>query len=769
MIMIYAVSTIAILLFVGTVTVLNEIISAKNALVSESEGVMSTIGKNSVAAILFNDRKDAEETLKVLRVFPDVMYAAILGRDGKVYAEYRRDAGSGYTVQKEQMWFKDGRSFGMNEAQFFQYITLHNENVGAIYLVQDLGKFYVKLYQSMAVVLFAIIVSLFIAYLFSLHLRKVVTEPINELLETMKAVSEKKIYSLRADVSTKDEIGYLAQGFNDMLLKIEERDAELNAHRQHLEELVQKRTDELVVSNRHLMYELEEREKYEIALQESEDRYRTIFENTGTASIIIEEDKTISLANEEFSKLSGYSLEEIINKMKWTDFVEPAVVDRMEEYHLLRRMGVGDPPRNYEARFIGKTGNIKDVDLTVEMIPGTKKSIASVLDITERKELEQQLFQSQKMEAVGQLAGGIAHDFNNILTAIIGYGGIMQMELDEASPLRTYVDSILNAGERAVALTQGLLAFSRKQVMSPKHIDLNDAIRNMEKLLRRVIGEDIELRMVYREPHIFVLADAGQVGQMLMNLATNARDAMPDGGRLEIETSAVVMEKDFSEAEKHMKAGRYALLKVTDVGHGMSREVAGKIFEPFFTTKEVGKGTGLGLSIVYGIVSQHSGNIYVSSEPGRGTTFRIYMPLSISAGEEEGDEGAVEDAKAIKGSATILVVEDDDAVRKLIVMILNGRGYKVIEAANGEEGLELFKEHCDGVDLVLLDVVLPGMNGKAVYDGVSVIRPGIPAIFMSGYTADIIHKKGIYEEGINFIQKPINNKNLIRMIQALLS
>jgi len=259
------------------------------------------------------------------------------------------------------------------------------------------------------------------------------------------------------------------------------------------------------------------------------------------------------------------------------------------------------------------------------------------------------------------------------------------------------------------------------------------------------------------------------MGQVLMNLATNARDAMPDGGRLEIETSVVLVEKDFSETEKHMKAGRYALLKVTDVGRGMSREVAGRIFEPFFTTKEVGKGTGLGLSIVYGIVSQHSGNIYVSSELGRGTTFSIYLPVTDLPDEEADDEKAVEAAEAIDGSATILVVEDDNAVRKLIVMILTGRGYKVIEAANGEEAIELFKEHCDVVDLVLLDVVLPGMNGKAVYDGVSVLKPGIPAIFMSGYTADIIHKKGIYEEGINFIQKPISNKKLIRTIQDLLS
>jgi len=767
LIFIYIISIIAILLLIGTIIIVNEVFSGKRALVSESTGTMRTIGKNSVSALLFNDKKDAEDTLKVLGVFPDVLYAATMDRNGNVHAEYRRD--KDYEVRKQTFRLLDGHRFGLREAEFFQNIILHNENVGAVYLVRDLKRFYVKLYQSVAVLLLAILVSLLIGYFFSLYLQKIVTDPINDLLKMMKVISEKKQYSLRADAATRDEIGDLAQGFNEMLLKIEERDAELNSHRQHLEELVQKRTEELVIVNRHLTHELEEREKFERALRESENRYRTIFENTGTASIIIEEDMIISLANAEFAKLSGYGLEELIDKMSWTEFVHPRFLERMKEYHILRRMGSDRAPNNYETQFIDKFGGIKDVNLTVEMIPGTQKSIASILDITERKELEEQLLQSQKMEAVGQLAGGVAHDFNNLLTAIIGYGGILKMQLDDNSPMRAYVESILHAGERAAALTQGLLAFSRKQVIAPKHINLNDAIKNMEKLLFRVIGEDIELRTLFKEPEIFVLADAGQIGQVLMNLATNARDAMPDGGILEIETSIVSVDKDFVDIHKYQKPGPCALLRVSDVGQGMSKELTERVFEPFFTTKEVGKGTGLGLSIAYGIIQQHSGHIQVSSELHQGTSFEIYLPLSKPINEETRTESPVKAVSNTTGTGTILVVEDDEAVRRLITMILKDYGYHVIEAGNGEEALELFRTNKETIDLLLLDVVLPKMNGKIVFDGAETIKPGIQAIFMSGYTADIIHKKGLFEEGINFIQKPIVHGDLIKMIRQLLN
>lgn len=764
---IYIISTIAILALVGIIITVNEILSAKKVFLSDSEGIMRTLGKNSAAALLFNDRNDAEETLKVLKVFPGVRYAAIIARNGTVYAEYRPD--KGYREPARESWPRGGHSFSSGEVQFFRDITLHNERVGAVYLVRDLKRFYVSLYQNVGILFLAIIASLLIGYFLSHHLQRIVTDPINELLDMMKTITEKKQYWLRADVARKDEIGYLAQGFNEMLLKIEERDTELTVHRQHLEELVQERTEELVRVNRDLTHELEEREKFEHALQESEMRYRAIFENTGNASIIIEEDSTISLANAEFAKLSGYDLDEVIGKMPWTDFVHPEFVERMKEYHALRRtVGEDSIPRNYELKIIDRSGRIRDVHLTVGLLPDSQKSIASVLDITDWRALEEQLLQSQKMEAVGQLAGGVAHDFNNILTAIIGYGSVLQMSLGDDSPERTYVDSILHAGERAAALTQGLLAFGRKQVIAPKEIDLNDAIKSMEGLLRRMIGEDIELRCVYMARVITVVADAGQLGQVLMNLATNARDAMPGGGILGIETSITAVGQDSGGKDSGMKTGSYALLRVTDVGQGMTKEVSERIFDPFFTTKGVGEGTGLGLSIVYGIISQHGGHIHVRSEPGKGTVFSIYLPLITARGFEAVDENPTRAAVVTRGTETILLAEDDETVRKFMSMILSDRGYRVIEAADGQEALRTFERYKDTIDLLLLDVVMPKMNGKVVFDGAEKLKPGVKAIFMSGYTADILHRKGLREEGVHFISKPVIQQELMNKMRELL-
>lgn len=765
LILIYIISTIAILGLVGTVITVNEILSERKTFISDSEGIMRGVGKSSAAALLFQDTKDAEETLKVLKAFPDVRYAAVMNSVGTVYAKYRRDAGYSAPPQEERP--RSGHRFSLGEAQFVQAITLHNEQIGAIYLVRDLKRFYMSLYQCVGTLLLAVIASLVMGYHLSVHLQRIVTHPMNELLNVMKTVTEKKQYHLRADVVSKDEIGDLARGFNDMLLKIEERDTELTVHRQHLEELVHKRTEELVKVNGDLTYELEQRRRFEHALSESEKRYRVIFENTGNASIIIEPDSTISLANTEFARLLGYDLSEVIGKMSWTEFVHPDFVERMMEHHALRRMMGNDIPGNYDAKVIDRSGRTRDVHLTVGLLPDSQKTIVSILDITEWKAMEVQLLQSRKMEAVGQLAAGVAHDFNNILTAIIGYGSLLQTSLGDDSPDRTYVDSILHAGQRAAALTQGLLAFGRKQVIAPKEIDLNDAIRSMEGLLHRMIGEDIDLRCRYMAKEITVLADAGQIGQVLMNLAMNARDAMPGGGVLSMETSTVTLGRDFGATDTGMEPGSYALLRVGDVGTGIANEIIERVFEPFFTTKEVGQGTGLGLSIVYGIVTQHSGNVHVQSEPGKGTVFSIYLPLVEPTGL-----GSIEDAAAsagiTTGTETILVAEDDHMVRRFMTRILAEHGYSVIEASDGEEALRTFGLHKDNIDLLLLDVVMPKMNGKVVHDNAEELKPGIKTVFMSGYTADIIHRKGLREEGVHFISKPIIQQELMKTIRELL-
>lgn len=409
------------------------------------------------------------------------------------------------------------------------------------------------------------------------------------------------------------------------------------------------------------------------------------------------------------------------------------------------------------------TARIKEFITELEAeIEGRKKGEAV------RQKLEDQLQQSQKMEAIGTLTGGIAHDFNNILTAIIGYGNILKMKLAKDSPLLGYADQILSSAERAANLTHRLLAFSRKQVINLKPININEVVAGIEKFLLRIIGEDVELKTLFSGRRLVVMADAGQLEQVLMNLAANARDAMPNGGILEIETEAVEIDTDFLkiyEHDEHDKPGMYALISVTDTGQGMNEKTRQRIFEPFFTTKEVGKGTGLGLSMVYGIIKQHNGYINCYSEPGKGTTFKIYMPLIEGEPEKAKEEKHV---PALRGTETILLAEDDEDVRKLTKIVLEEAGYRVVEAADGEEAVEKFKEGRDRINLLLLDVIMPVMSGKAVYEEAKKIKPGIKALFSSGYTADFIHRQRILEEGLNIISKPVPPHELLEKIREAL-
>lgn len=387
-------------------------------------------------------------------------------------------------------------------------------------------------------------------------------------------------------------------------------------------------------------------------------------------------------------------------------------------------------------------------------------------DITESKKLQQQLLQSQKMEAVGQLAGGIAHDFNNILTAIIGYGSLLQMEMSRDDPLSTYITHILTSAQRAANLTQALLAFSRKQIISPKPIDPNGIIRLLEKLLSRLIGEDIELTIDLTHKDLTIMADSTQIEQVLMNLATNARDAMPEGGSLIISTDLVRFDCEFITAHGYGRPGSYALISVEDTGEGIDMTARERIFEPFFTTKEMGKGTGLGLAMVYGIIKQHDGYINVYSEPGNGTIFKIYLPTIKSKVEEMKSE----DLPIMGGSMeTILVAEDDPRVRQLTREVLENYGYRVLEAVDGMDAVKVFHDNKDDIRLVILDVIMPRKNGKECFTEIRKINPGIKAIFTSGYTADIVHKKGILEEGLQFLSKPVSPQLLLKEVWELLN
>ncbi|MBI5847991.1 MAG: response regulator [Nitrospirae bacterium] len=384
----------------------------------------------------------------------------------------------------------------------------------------------------------------------------------------------------------------------------------------------------------------------------------------------------------------------------------------------------------------------------------------------DQRNLQNQLRHSQKLEAIGTLAGGIAHDFNNILSVIVGYANLMEVKMPEGDSMMPYLKEILAAAERATHLSEGLLIFSRKQARELRPVDVNDLVRGMQKMVLRIIGADIEATIILADEKLMVMGDYGQLEQVLMNFVTNARDAMPDGGPLAIRTALFEADNEFPHAHGSGKPGRYALISVSDAGKGMDQEICEKIFEPFFTTKEVGKGTGLGLAIVYGIVQQHNGYINFCSEPGKGTTFKVYLPLV----HHESSEVKEADTEASpRGTETILLADDDPNVRKLTKDMLEHFGYAVLEAQDGAEAVRQFSANRERIDLLLFDVIMPKKSGKEAWDEIRQIRSDVKVLFVSGYPDNIIRKKGIAEDPhLYFMQKPVMMKRFLKTIREIL-
>ncbi len=509
--------------------------------------------------------------------------------------------------------------------------------------------------------------------------------------------------------------------------------------------------------------DITERKRSEQELRKSEERYRVMVENAH--DIIYEHDlegNYIS-SNKAGEQITGYTLEEAL-KLNIADTVAPEYLDKARQ--MIRRKLAGQSITAYELEVIAKDGSRIAVEVNSRLvlqdrIPICVQGIAR--DVTERKQLEEQLRQSQKMEAIGQLAGGVAHDFNNLLTVIGGYSSILLVKLPPDSPYRASVEEIKKAGDRASSLTRQLLAFSRKQILQPKVLDLNTVVSDLDKMLRRLIGEDIDLLTV-TDPNLGkVKADPGQIEQVLLNLIVNSRDAMPGGGKLTIETSNAVLSKDYARLHS-IPSGPYIMLGVSDTGCGMDAATRERIFEPFFTTKGAGKGTGLGLATVYGIVKQSGGNVWVYSELGQGTTFKIYLPQA----EELAETGDLPGPKPTPhGTETVLVVEDEEQVRAILVRILENQGYHVLSASDGEEALAISQEPGD-IQLMITDVVMPQMSGRELAERVVAARPSLRVLFMSGYTDDAIVRHGLLDEELNFIQKPFDSATVARKVREVL-
>lgn len=396
-------------------------------------------------------------------------------------------------------------------------------------------------------------------------------------------------------------------------------------------------------------------------------------------------------------------------------------------------------------------------------------AVVALHDVSKNKSLEFQLAQSQKMEAIGTLAGGIAHDFNNLLTAILGYSDLLKGQIGNDSLLLENVEEIRKAGERAASLTRQLLAFSRRQVIEPKVVDLNAIVADMDRMLRRLIGEDVNLSSVMQPDLGRAKVDPGQIEQVVMNLAVNARDAMPGGGRLTIETGNQDFDEEYARAHIPARPGRYVMLAVSDTGAGMDEQTRARIFEPFFTTKESGKGTGLGLSTVYGIVKQSGGFIWVYSEPGQGTTFKIYFPRVDEPVAKRVSAATPEEPKDSRGAETLLLVEDEKAVRKIARIVLERAGYRVLEAVDGSEAVNVARNFEGEIHLLLSDSVMPGLPVRELIASFSALRPKASLLLMSGYTSEAVTRTGLFESGIPFLQKPFSAQTLTEKVKNVLN
>ncbi len=504
------------------------------------------------------------------------------------------------------------------------------------------------------------------------------------------------------------------------------------------------------------------------SLQKSEQLVLALLDSATQAIIGIDRHGRIVLTNRRAHEMFGHAQEELLGErieILLPESKRSAHRGMREDYFThprIRPMGIG-----LDLAGRRKDGSEFPVEVSLSYLELEQGvfAIAFISDISQRKQLEGQLMHAQKMEAVGRLAGGVAHDFNNMLTVISGYNRMILDELSPLDPLRGYAEEILKAADRAGALTNQLLAFSRRQIMKPRVISVNSVIEQTEKMLRRLIGEDVDLQFRLKKDIGNVRADPGHVEQAIMNLVVNARDAMPGGGKLTIETDAVHLDENYARTHMGVVPGDFVMIAVSDTGIGMDAETKRRIFEPFFTTKEQGKGTGLGLATVYGIVKQAGGDIWVYSEPNRGTTFKLYFP---KVKEEVTDSVAAERESPHGENETILVVEDEKAVRDLTVRMLQRLGYRVLIAAGGPEAIAISSSHTERIALLLTDVVMPNMSGRQLADELAKSRPDMKVIYLSGYTENTVIHHGVLDAGIEFLPKPFSREVLAKKIREVL-
>ncbi len=543
----------------------------------------------------------------------------------------------------------------------------------------------------------------------------------------------------------------------------------LRHHNEALFRKLEKKMADLETANQALRREIEKRQLIEASLRESEGKLQALLDTLPIGLAWADSEGVIQYVNGKFVELFGYGVGDTATIKDWFLRASPDPMEReplssswARAMETARQTGMATP--SFNVRVVCKNGSFRDVSVMGAVVGNLH--LATFLDITEQKRLQEQLLQAQKLESIGNLAGGIAHDFNNVLTTVTGFAGLLQMKMQGADPLLAYVNELASAGMRGAALTHQLLAFGRKQILNVGTMDLNESIKSLQKMLGRLIREDIHLSFNPCAGPLPVLADANQISQVVINLATNARDAMPKGGALTISTGVAEIDAVFVRRLGYGEPGAYALVSITDSGTGMDEKTKGKIFEPFFTTKEIDKGTGLGLSVVYGIIRQHKGIVHVESEPDKGSRFDVYLPLLKGDVDVEKPAGGVVDIWG--GSETVLLAEDDDMIRAMAADILKSKGYRVLLAKDGVAAIAAFKQQPLAIDMVVFDLIMPKKSGFDAYLEIKEAVPRVKALFVTGYSEAEIERGELKKRELRLLQKPYTPADFLRTVRELL-
>jgi two-component system, cell cycle sensor histidine kinase and response regulator CckA len=735
----------ASLILAGTAFVTYELITFRLETPRRLEALADLIAANSIPALTVDNRSAAQDMLNALNAQEHVRAACVYTRDGRIFASYRKDPYAVFPPAPDPRG--DLYDFEGGDVVLARRMRLDGEPVGTLYIRSDVRRTYVRLWRYVGIVTLVLLGSWLLAWLLSSMLQRVISRPILDLADVAQRVRKDETYAVRAVKRSGDEIGVLIDGFNAMLERVAERETALEEARGLLEQRVDDRTK---------------------ALHESERRFRSVLQNLQLVALLLDRDGSITFCNPYLAQLTGWSDRELLDH-DYFELLVPAEDRDAARAEYFRGMRSGSIPVHAESEVTTRTGERRFVSWThtvLEEAGGWIVGMASLgIDITEQRLLEERRRQSQKLEAVGRLAGGVAHDFNNLLTIILGYSDLTLLSVTDPTVAEN-VHEVKRAAERAAALTKQLLAFSRRQVLQPTVLDLNVVVGDTEKMLRRLIGEDIELRSTAAPELGAVKADRGQLEQVLVNLAVNARDAMPSGGRLLIEMANVELDAAYARVHAMVQPGHYVRLSVSDTGHGMDPATQARIFEPFFTTKKEGKGTGLGLATVYGIVKQSGGYVWVYSEPGRGTTFKIYLPRVFEA-SERGAPASLYPA-GLRGTETVLLVEDDEELRKMTAEVLRRFGFDVMQVSSAEDALDLVETCGKPIHIVLTDLVLPRLTGRDLADQLAVTRPKIRVVFMSGYADQAAQHLGLLEVDQPFLSKPFTPDLLVRKLRDVL-